>query len=148
MIRASFGHVKGHLKGFTLIELLVVIAIIGILSSVVLASLSTARSKSSDAKVESQLSSARAAAEIYYTSNNNSYGNTGANCAAGMFGNTASGMAGIVAGTNGAVCSSNGTAWAIKAPLVSDANQSWCVDSSGASKLLNAAVGTAVNVCP
>ena len=52
-------------KGFTLIELLVVIAIIGILSSVVLASLTTARTKGQDAAVQSQMASMRSQAELY-----------------------------------------------------------------------------------
>ncbi|MFA4853532.1 MAG: type II secretion system protein [Bacteroidales bacterium] len=51
-------------KGFTLIELLVVIAIIGILSSVVLASLTSARQKGKVAAIQSTMSSMRAQAEI------------------------------------------------------------------------------------
>lgn len=53
-------------RGFTLIELLVVIAIIGILSSVVLASLSAARAKSRDARRVADLDQIRTALEIYY----------------------------------------------------------------------------------
>ncbi len=62
-------------KGFTLIELLVVIAIIGILSSIVLASLNTARDKGSDASAKASMSSIRADAELSYDDNNRSYGN-------------------------------------------------------------------------
>jgi len=53
-------------RGFTLIELLVVIAIIGILSSVVLASLNAARMKSRDARRMSDLAQIRIALEMYY----------------------------------------------------------------------------------
>jgi len=56
-------------KGFTLIELLVVIAIIGLLSSVVLASLNTARMKSRDARRLSDLSQISKALELYYDDN-------------------------------------------------------------------------------
>ncbi len=54
-------------KGFTLIELLVVVAIIGILSSVVLASLNSARKKARDARRKSDLSQIRTALELYYS---------------------------------------------------------------------------------
>ncbi|MBU6320955.1 MAG: prepilin-type N-terminal cleavage/methylation domain-containing protein [Patescibacteria group bacterium] len=59
-----------HNRGFTLIELLVVIAIIGLLSSIVLASLNTARSKSRDARRESDLQSIQTALELYYSDHN------------------------------------------------------------------------------
>ncbi|MFC1751613.1 type II secretion system protein [Patescibacteria group bacterium] len=53
-------------KGFTLIELLVVIAIIGLLASVVFASLNSARVKSRDARRISDLKQIQTALELYY----------------------------------------------------------------------------------
>lgn len=52
-------------KGFTLIELLVVIAIIGLLSSVIVATLSTARAKSRDARRISDIREIQKALELY-----------------------------------------------------------------------------------
>ncbi len=56
-------------KGFTLIELLVVIAIIGLLSSVVLASLNTARARGRDARRLSDLQQVQIALELYRSDN-------------------------------------------------------------------------------
>lgn len=56
-------------RGFTLIELLVVIAIIGILSSIVMASLNSARAKSRDAKRLSDIKSLQLALELYFDYN-------------------------------------------------------------------------------
>ena len=53
-------------KGFTLIELLVVIAIIGVLASIVLASLNTARAKSRDARRISDVKQLQLALELYF----------------------------------------------------------------------------------
>lgn len=53
-------------SGFTLIELLVVIAIIGLLSSVVLASLNTARIKGRDARRREDIQAIRTALTMYY----------------------------------------------------------------------------------
>lgn len=129
-------------KGFTLIELLVVIAIIGILSAIVLASLTTARTKAQDAKVQSQMSSIRTAAEIAY--DGSSYGlATGANSCSGLI--EADPVSTLMEDTNWSdgvapSCTSdaaaNGpiTAYSMWHSLSDTAaNSFWCVDSTGAS---------------
>ena len=161
-------------SGFTLIELLVVIAIIGILAGIVLTSLSSARNKANDAKIISQLGQIRSAAELNFNPNDGQggWGQAGSTQTCGnaaapttpptvaplfkkpelvkLISSTAALSSG---GTYCNVIPASGTArasWLFGATLVSDTSKTWCVDSSGNSKLITPGTifNTAMTVCP
>ena len=132
-------NLKNISRGFTLIELLVVIAIIGILSSVVLASLNSARARGADAAVKGNLFQVKAQAEIYYD-DFSTYGASAADCTAGVFSDaritqvitTATALldppAAITCNT-----SADGLLWAMSANQLKSAGTSWCIDNTGTS---------------
>jgi prepilin-type N-terminal cleavage/methylation domain-containing protein len=143
----------GHLRGFTLIELLVVIAIIGILASVVLASLNTARDKGANAAAKSSLNNMRAQAEIVYDSvSPNSYATVCANTTVAQ-GLTAakSAAGGGAAGADGdGECNASATAWSAWVNL-KGLTGAYCVDSTGISKQTAADLNSgssAYTACP
>ena len=161
--------------GFTLIEILVVIAIIGILSTIVLTSLGTARTKANDAKVQAELSSMRGQAELFFGEYHD-YGSplTHASevCRTAGGGGSSSGtifqpesisaqsdslytlIRGIPLGyivtcyTDPSEGGSQATGWAVSVENP-DATEHWCVDSTGAAKVYGASMDT-VNaaLCP
>ena len=122
-------------NGFTLIELLVVIAIIGILSSIVLASLNSARDKGANAAVKADLNGIRSQAEIVYDNGGQTYATVcdNANVIAAVTGAiTVGGDTGTVATR----CNDSASAWAANALLKTPEGTSnyWCVDSTGRGK--------------
>jgi prepilin-type N-terminal cleavage/methylation domain-containing protein len=125
-------------KGFTLIELLVVIAIIGILSGLIIVSMSGAQNAAKDARIKSAMDQFRSTAEIFKLNNNNSYGST-----VGQADCTSVATSIITTGTDGAaLCAdiqSQGTGdlriyidssyWCVSKVL--PGGSTWCIDSSG-----------------
>ena len=123
----SLTYYKNKYSGFTLIELLVVIAIIGILASIVLVSLNTAREKGIEAAIKSNLKNMIPQAELSYINN---YSTACAGVAKMMTSIDDSG------GNSACYSYSNGTTeiytrWGVSATLNSDSNKNWSVDNSG-----------------
>ncbi len=142
-------------RGFTLIELLVVVAIIGLLSSVILTSLSTARAKANEATVKRNLSTVRHQAAIF-SSNSNSYGPsfTAAACPTAsdpsMFYSDTVMRSAIdaarIAGGGATRCATDGTDFAVSIQLPATTTH-WCLDSRGSARGVTNASWTGA-LCP
>jgi prepilin-type N-terminal cleavage/methylation domain-containing protein len=124
-------------KGFTLIELLVVISIIGMLSSIVLSSLNSARKKGADAAIISGLANMRAQAELFYGTISGYQG---------VCTNMTTGIGTMLAevtktyGPTTNACADNANGWSAGAKLSGIGPAAWCVSSYGSSKSTTTAV--------
>ncbi len=136
---------RKYQKGFTLIELLVVIAIIGILSSVVLASLNSARQKGSDAAAKSGMDGFRAQAILFYDDNRQSYGSGDCDDAGTVFASSTSMLNNISSNAtpNSMTCVASTSVYALSVTLKGGGN--WCIDSNGAAT--SSTINTTTGLC-
>lgn len=132
-------------KGFTLIELLVVIAIIGILSTIVLVSVNSARDKANDVAIKVAIDQTRSVAELIYDDvSPNSYvgippdsglcdGNGGLNTANLTYKTQLSNIVTSVSNNGGGtpVCYASASAYCVQGKLKTGTTDYWCVDSGG-----------------
>lgn len=149
-------------KGFTLIELLIVIAIIGILSSLAIVSLNSARNKAKDAQIKSDLSQFRTYMTVTYP--NGEYDSVLPDTNGDVVDVTAdefsvvspplthpdSSMDYVIVVADGTAPYEANRDWAAYGPLLDPSGSNFCVDSSGTAKeVLDADVPTtAAPVCP
>jgi prepilin-type N-terminal cleavage/methylation domain-containing protein len=128
---------KTNTRGFTLIELLVVIAIIGILASVVLASLNSARDKGTNAAIQASVTNVRAQAEIAGNQTNGTV-NYATICANATVNQIEADIDAKNGSLSAPACADDTSRWGFAADLIGGGYI--CVDSTGVSQ-----IGTAAN---
>ena len=132
-------------KGFTLIELLVVITIIGLLSSLAVVSLSSARNKANDAKIKSDLTQLRSTIELNANSSTDSpYSNASTTVAGSVIKAPSCSAGGYVLYPTAGPTSS----YAVAAKLCADATNYFCIDSSGNAETTSTALTATSVKCP
>jgi prepilin-type N-terminal cleavage/methylation domain-containing protein len=133
-------------RGFTLVELLVVIAIIGILASVVLVSLNSARAKARDARRIADIRQTSLALENYYD-DNLVYPDATSSLVSSYIGAVPLDPQGGAYSYNSAGCPSANQTYVIRAILENESHTALTNDIDGTQCTVNCADGTNKGYC-